>query len=374
MIGRETLVIALAAVLFGGSVSAAPRSLAVVGRVSVEGGVINDAFALDDAGRTLAWVETTGAGQVRMHIAPVTSGWSGSTVNLTDFTVTPERIHFVGGQWIVVASEGERRVAAVVSGNKLGARIGPFGEGLVSAVGGKKFVTVTERTQAEERRFTIAAYRPGGGLLAQRQIAIGPEGDIAGKGLGFIGFTSGYLQALVKKPGVYNPRTDARGPAQIAVYDVLAERAGTAKALPDIPRFLDFAVKRNERPGQELFVRRDDAGLELVGPADKLRPLALPAKLEHFEPTDIVQQATGGRLIFSLVRDGITDDVAATGKKGPRTLAFFAADAGSGKVTVLGEVPLGEGTEFVWSAGGNRIAVLHKTHDNAGTTLVVYER
>jgi hypothetical protein len=374
MIGRETLVIALAAVLFGGSVSAAPRSLAVVGRVSVEGGVINDAFALDDAGRTLAWVETTGAGQVRMHIAPVTSGWSGSTVNLTDFTVTPERIHFVGGQWIVVASEGERRVAAVVSGSKLGAPIGPFGEGLVSAVGGKKFVTVTERTQAEERRFTIAAYRPGGGLLAQKQIAIGPEGDIAGKGLGFIGFTSGYLQALVKKPGVYNPRTDARGPAQIAVYDVLAERAGAAKALPNIPRFLDFAVKRNERPGQELFVRRDDAGLELVGPADKLRPLALPAKLEHFEPTDIVQQATGGRLIFSLVRDGITDDVAATGKKGPRTLAFFAADAGSGKVTVLGEVPLGEGTEFVWSAGGNRIAVLHKTHDNAGTTLVVYER
>jgi hypothetical protein len=347
----------------------------VVGRVSVEGGVINDAFALDDAGHTLGWIETTGAGAVRMHVAPVTSGWSGSTVDLTDFTVTPERVHFVGGQWIVVASEGEKRAAAVVSGRKLGARIGPFGEGLVSAVGGKKFVTVTERSEPTGRRFTIAAYRPGGGLLAQKQLAIGPEGEITGKGLGFIGFTSGYLQALVKKPGVYNPKTDTRGPAQIAVYDVLAEKAGAAKALPNIPRFLDFAVKRNERPGEDLFVRHDDAGLELVGPADKLRPLALPAKLTDFEAgADIRQQSAPGRLIFSLVRDGITDDVAATGKKGPRKLAFFSADAASGKVTALGEVPLGEEQDYAWSAGGSRIAVLRKTQSNAGTTLEVYQR
>src|SRR5688572_5250630 len=201
MTGPASFSVTLAVLLLTGAVAAAPKSLGVVGRVSVEGGVINDAFALDDSGRTLAWVETTGAGAVRMHIAPVTSGWSGTTVDLTDFTVTPERIHFLGGQWIVVASEGERRAAAVVSGSKLGARIGPFGEGLVSAVGGKKFVTVTERNEPAGRRFTIAAYRPGGGLLAQKQLAVGPEGDIAGKGLGFIGFTSGYLQALVKKPG-----------------------------------------------------------------------------------------------------------------------------------------------------------------------------
>src|SRR5687767_2755612 len=54
MFGRGSLPLALAALLLGGSASAAPKSLVVVGRVSVEGGVINDAFALDDAGRTLA--------------------------------------------------------------------------------------------------------------------------------------------------------------------------------------------------------------------------------------------------------------------------------------------------------------------------------
>jgi hypothetical protein len=371
MTRRGSLAVALVALVLGGAPAASARPLVVVGRVSVEGGVVGDAFALDDSGRTVAWVETTGGGSVRLHIGPVTGG-RGNTVEITDFTVTPERILFLGGQWIVVASEGERRSAAVVSGHKLGVRIGPFGDALVSDLGGKKLVTVTERTEAAGRRFTIAAYRPGGRLVAQKQVSIGPEGEIAGKGLGLIGFTSGYLQALVKKPGAYNPRTDARAPAQIAVYDVLGERVGAGKTLPDIPRFLDFAVKRNERPGEDLFVRRDQAGLELVGPADRLRALPLPEKLTVFEPRPLAQQVVGGRLIFSLVRDPITEDVAAVGKKGPRKLAFFSVAAAGGNPAALGEVLLGEEDEFLWSAGGNRLAVLRRSQSNAAT-IEIYQ-
>jgi hypothetical protein len=373
MMRRGSAAIALVTIVSAGELRAAPRALTVVGRVTVEGGVIDDAFALDDSGRNLAWVETTGAGNVRMHVGPAPFGGGGTVVELTDFTVSPERILYLGGQWIVVATEGDRRSAAVVSGHKLGTRIGPFSEGLVSELGGKKFVTVTERTEATGRRFTIAAYRPGGGLVAQKQLSVGPEGEIAGKGLGFIGFTNGYLQALVKKPGAYNAKADARAPAQIAVYDVLGDRVGAGKSLPNIPRFLDFAVKRNERPGEDLFVRRDDEGLELVGPADRLRPLPLPEKLTTFEPRPIAQQALGGHLLFSLVRDPITEDIAATGKRGARTLAFFAVDAGSGKAATLGEVPLADGEEFLWAAGGSRIAVLRKG-EGTSATLVVYQR
>ena len=116
----------------------------------------------------------------------------------------------------------------------------------------------------------------------------------------------------------------------------------------------------------------DQEGLELVGPADRLRPLALPEKLTTFEPRPIVQQVAGGRLVFSLVRDPITEDVATVGKKGARKLAFFSVDPGSGKASALGEVPLGEDDEFLWAAGGNRIAVLRKAEGAA--TLQVYQR
>jgi hypothetical protein len=362
----------------GLSTAAQGKPLTVVGQVTTKDGVIDDAFALDDGGRTLAWIETTGAGSARMHIGPATGG-AGQIVDLTDFTVAPEHIYFIGGQWFVVASEGERKAAAVVAGRKIAANIGPFDDALVSRRGGPRLVTVTARgNEAEGRSFTIAAYRPGGTLVAQKKLTVGPEGEIAGSpGLAFIGFTDSYLQALVKKPGVYDRRTDARGPAQIAVYDVLAGHVGPGRAVPDLPRLLDFTVKRAERPGAELFIRRDDSaqGLELVGPADKLRSLALPAKLGDFEPTPtIVQQASGGRVIFSLIRDGITEDVQASGKKGPRMLALFSADPAAAKVTALGEIPLAEGEACVWAAGGNRIAVLHKTQDNAGAAIDVYQR
>jgi hypothetical protein len=352
---------------------AAPRPLAAVGRVSLDSGVISDAFALDDSGRTLAWIETTGEGSVRMHVAPVGAKAS-AAVDLTSFTVTPERIHYLGGQWFIVATDGEKRSAAVVSGHRLGARIGPFGDALVSRQGGAKFVTVTERGESAGRSFTVAAYRPAGTLVAQKRITVSPEGTIAGTDLGFIGFIDGYLRALVKKPGAYNARADARGPAQIAVYDVLTGRPGPGKVLPDIPRFLDFAVKRGERPGAEVFVRRDDdgQGLELVGPADQLRPLKLPEKLSAFEPGPLMQQAPGGRLVLAMVRDPITEDVAAVGKKGERRLVLFAVDTRTARLSPMGEVPLGEEQEFAWSVGGNRIAVLRKTQANAGTLLEVY--
>jgi hypothetical protein len=112
-----------------------------------------------------------------------------------------------------------------------------------------------------------------------------------------------------------------------------------------------------------------------VGPADKLRPLALPAKLGDFEPAvTIVQQATAGRVVFSLIRDGITEEVQSSGKKGPRQLELFAVDAAGARVTALGEIPLAEAEACAWVAGGTRIAVLRKTQDSAGTTIDVYQR
>src|SRR5262245_46660196 len=124
------------------------KPLAVVGHFAVENGIIQDALALDDGGRTLAWIESTGAGRVSLHLDPATGG-HGPTVDLTDFTVQPERVAFVGGSWFVVANEGERRSAMVVGSHRIGTRIGPFDDGLVVEQGGRRFVTVTHARNAE---------------------------------------------------------------------------------------------------------------------------------------------------------------------------------------------------------------------------------
>src|SRR5689334_913716 len=148
--GRSLLLFAALSLTTGAS--AAPKKLGLAVRVTSDGGVINDAFALDDSGKTLAWSDTLADGGVRMHVGPAEGG-PFSTIELTDFTVSPERVFSVGGQWVVVASEGERRTAAVVSGRKLAARIGPFSDGVVASQGGKRFVTFTEHPGSDGQTF-----------------------------------------------------------------------------------------------------------------------------------------------------------------------------------------------------------------------------
>src|SRR5204863_264134 len=81
-------------------------------------------------------------------------------------------------------------------------------------------------------------------------------------------------------------------------------------------------------------------GLELVGPAEKLRPLMLPAKYALYEGPSLQQQASGGHLFFSLTVDPLNPDQIAARKKGARVLHVFEAAVGSAKATLLGQVPL----------------------------------
>jgi hypothetical protein len=369
---RRSLLL-FAALSLSAPAGAAPGKLGLAVRVTSDGGVINDAFALDDSGRTLAWIDTLADGGVRMHVGPAEGGPS-RTIELTDFTVSPERVHFVGGQWFVVASEGERRTAAVVTGSKLATRIGPFSDGVVASQGGKRFVTFTERPGTDGQTFTIAAYRPSGGLIAQKQLSVSAAGEITGSpGLALIGFMNGYLQALVKKPGGYDRRADARGPVQVAVYDVLTGHAGPGKVPSDLSPVLDLAAKRKEQPGATRFVRRTEEGtLELVGPAERVQRLATSEWLAGFEPARIPQQAMGERLVFSLIRDAARD-ARETGKAGIRALVFFEV-ASTGRLVELGQVALKEDDDVVWSAGGNRFAVLRRAQANAGSAIEVYQR
>lgn len=355
------------------------KELKQVGKVTVDDGVINDALALDDGGGKLGWIHTDGKGNLRLHVGPATGkgGKAGQTVDLTKFTVVPERVYSLGSSWVVVANEGERK-AAFVAGGKLKNQAGPFADCLVSTARGKAFVTFTEHGgKGGGRSIDIASYRPDGGLGGSKQVTIGPDGKLGGTGdLTFVGFTNGYLQALVRKAGKYNRAADVREGSQIAVYDVMTGRSGAGKNLPNIPRFLNLTQKRSEKPGVETFLRLDDDGqsFELVGPAEKLRPLELPTKFSLYEAGSLQQQMAGGKLVFSLTVDPLNEDQVKAQKKGERTLHLFVADLGSARATLLGEIPLGETQQYAWSAGGNKIAVLKKTLANGGVEISIFQR
>jgi hypothetical protein len=363
--------LALAAPVFAGE-------LKPLGRVAIGDGVLHEAFAFADGGAQFAYAETDGKGKTLVHIGAPGGKGKQTTADITSFSSAPERIVFVGGHWFVIANEGTRRAAVIGPSGRIEAQIGAFGEAFLSEAHGKAFVTVTDKGErAGGHAYAISAYRPSGALLGGKTITIGGDGTIAGsEGLVFVAFTGGYLQALVKKPGRYDAKRDARGGTEIAVLDVLSGKTGPGRNLPDITRFLRFVEKRAEKPGLDAFVRADDdaRGLELVGPAEKLRPLTLPAKYALYEGPSLQQQASGGHLFFSLTVDPLNPDQIAARKKGARVLHVFEAAVGSAKATLLGQVPLGETQSYSWAAGGGKVAVLKRSQQSGGNEIEIFGR
>jgi hypothetical protein len=347
-----------------------------VGSVAVEEGVIHEGFAFDDGGGKLAYAATDGAGKTRLHVGP--PGGKSTAADLTSFTPAPERILFLGGHWFVVFNEGARRAAVVGPNGRITREIGPFGDCFISSARGKVFVTATDKgDSAAGHAIDIAAYRPDGAPLGRKLVTIAADGTLAGTGhLVFVAFVGGYLQALVKKPGRYDAKADVRGGTQMAVLDILTGKVGAGRAVPNIPRFLHLAEKRAEKPGLETFVRLDDdaAGLELVGPGEKVRPLALPAALSLYETASLQQQASGGRLFISLTVDPLNPAQVAAQKKGERVLHLYEVNVGAAKATRFGQIALGETQAYSWAAAGTKVAVLKRTQASGGNELLFFSR
>ena len=313
----------------------------------------------------------------RVHVgAP---GGKTSATDISSFTHEPEKILFVGGHWFVIANEGTRRAAVVGPTGRIENNVGAFGDCFVANLHGKTFVTVTDKGETPSGHvYSIAAYRPNGAQAGSKLVTIGAGGAMAGSdGLVFVAFSGGYLQALVKKAGRYNAKADVRGGTDIAVLDILSGKTGPAKKVTDLRAFLTLADKRGEKPGLEAFVRVDDdgAGLELVGPGEKLRPLALPTKFSLYEAASLQQQPAAGQLFFSLTVDPLNPDQVAAQKKGTRALHLFEAGLGPARATLLGHIPLDDDTQsYSWAAGGNKVAVLKRVRSSGRNGIVIFAR
>jgi hypothetical protein len=202
-----------------------------------------------------------------------------------------------------------------------------------------------------------------------------PAGTLEGDGsLHFLGFTKSRLQAMVQKPGKYNPRTDVRSPPEFATYDVMTGKTGPGKLPPKLDNFLDYVGKRAEKPDLDAVIvpATGRGGFELVGPGEKVRPLKLPVPGNEYDVLSLQQRQVGGKVVFSLLADrpGTRGDMNESSRY---ALGFFSLEPGSGKVSAIGEVALPDKQPRPWSAGGNKIAVLGKREDGE-REIAIYAR
>ena len=357
------------AIVFGtsGYAAAAPNSLKVVARVNAGEATIHDAFALDQGGSNFAHIEFTGQGAVQLHVGP--PGGKTRVTDLAEFSGAPEKILGLAGYWFVVSNEGSRRAAIIDPAGRIKRRTGSFDDCELSH-DPNAFVTYSQKRLPTGDRYSIQTYRPDGSPIAERMLVVTPGGTIGGDASAtFLGFTKSHLQAMVQKPGEYNRRSDSREPPQFALYDVMTGKTGPGRMPPTLDTFLDYIRKRAEKPDLDavIVLAAGQAGFELVGPGEKVRPLSLVHR--EYDVLSLVQAQVGSHVVFSLVAD--RPEKGNMEEAGRYSQAFFNLDPTSGKVTALGEIPLPDKHACPWSAGGNKIAVLRKTADG-GREIVIY--
>lgn len=363
--------LAFVAVLLAGSVMAAPRQLKPSTKVTASDGVLQDAFAFDESGNKLATIRFTAAGQVLLAVGP--PGGKTQLTEISSFTSTPEKILGVGGLWFVVSNEGQRRAAVIDAAGRLRRTTQAFDDCELS-VSPKAFVAVSQRQEpGGNHRYSIQAYRPDGSTAMLQDVVVESNGSIVGsEDETFLGFTDSHFAIMVQKPGAYDRRTDLRQPPQFAIRDVKTGKTGPGKTPPKLDNFLDYVRKRSEKPDLPAVIvpASGRAGLELVGPGEKVRPLDLTVPVQEYDLTSLEQRQLGSRVLFSLLADrpGRKGDMK---EEGRYALAFFMLDPGPGRVSVVGEVPLPNSAVPAWSAGGNKIAVAHKAADGS-REIVIY--
>ena len=370
---RRVSILAMATVLGAlaapsGHAAAAPK-LKVVGRVNAGEAAMHDAFALDQAGSKLAYIVFTGKGAVQLHVGP--PGGKTEVTDLVDFSGAPEKILGLSGYWFVVANEGSRRAAIIDPAGRIRRQTGSFDDCELSRAP-NALVTYSQKRLPAGDRYTIQTYRPDGSTIAVKALVVTPGGTIAGDASAtFLGFAKSHLEAMVQIPGAYNRSSDAREPPKFALYDVMKGKTGPGKMPPKLDTFLDYIRKRAEKPDLDavIVLAAGQAGFELVGPGEKVRPLKLVT--QQYDVLSLQQFQVGNRVVFSLVAD--RPQTGNMEEEGRFSQAFFSLEPTSGKVTELGEVSLPDKHPCPWSAGGNKIAVLRKAADG-GREIVIYSK
>ena len=350
---------------------AAPKALKVVARVLAREATIHDAFALDQSGSNLAHIVLTGNGAVQLHIGP--PGGKTKSTDLADFSGAPEKILSLAGYWFVVSNEGARKAAIIDSSGRIKHQTEPFDD-CELAHAPPTFVTHSQARSPKGTRYTVQTYRPDGSKLAERTVLVTAGGTIEGtESAMFLGFCKSHLQAMVQKQGEYSRGHDTRTPSEFALYDVLTGKLGPGKLPPKLNSFLDYIHKRAEKPDLDavILLAAGQAGFELVGPGEKVRPLDEMVAHQAYDRLSLQQVQVGNRVVFSLVADRPgTRNMEEVGRY---SQAFFSLEPDSGKVTALGEIPLSDNKPCPWSAGGSKIAVLRRTAEGS-QEIVIYSK
>jgi hypothetical protein len=341
-------------------------------------GFIDDAFALRDDGRAIAYLITDGAEQVELHLAAIPSDKPETVLkNLHPGIVA---VYWVSpSQVLLVTRQGEKATAQGYDEKgptKL--KLGPFDDIALATVDGQSaWVTYTRGNKRGLTEHTIAAYRREDGKpISKKTLKEDAQGQLAHGGEPFkiLWWRQGYTSAATLEAGEFDKARDMRRPDRFAHFDVWRGTLSNAKEIEDVIGFAKISLLRRQHENEVAFVHLSDDHRQLLL-ADGLEDheIKLPKPLQLYDATAFRSQLDEERLFISATIDSVNPTAVEHKKSVPDDLELYQVDRSSREAKPVLRLS-GDGRPTGWRVSKKHIAVLRKSKgfDRGGITLEIY--
>ncbi len=366
--------------------------------VKPQRGFVDDAFALDAAGKRLALIRTDREQFQRVEIYDLEAAQAAATAG---FDLNPTRV--IDSMEFLPDGAGLLLIGASADGGHVAEAMALTGKSLGTANLAGRFATTSRGREAllvvQERReekggrlsyvvspLKLPALKPAG---KPRVYPLTDEGALRSNGLVPVGFFDGYSRLLGRRPGAYDKKKDARQPDGQAVLDLLTGKLVSSGGIEDVYGWARLSRLRQEHPNRTVFVQlagvnagpadaavpvKAATGVEFVDPSGRLTPLELAVPFRLYDRTTLKDQEgpAPDALTFALEVDPVNPDAVARKKADARALDVYSVQSRQARLRVrvaLDKQPI------VWSSAGDRVAILHqfKAFARGGDRIDVYD-
>lgn len=354
-----------------------PAPLAVYSPPS--SGFVDDAFAIRDDGKAVAYVITDGATTAQLRIAEI----GGVQSEVAGVPITVAQLHWLGpDRVLVVTRDAERQTVSGQVYTSKGAtkqKLGPADSITLATVGGKPAIVTYTRSEKRGIDHQLAAFdRATLKVLAKKVLHADGEGVIQHASGPFkpLWWHEGYATVAIQKAGEFDKARDMRRPDRFAELEVFANSVRDEHEIEDVLAFAKVATDHHGHPGEDAFVHLSDDHRKLLltdGLAE--HDLIIDRGLFLYEPDSLASQVVDdGQVAVSLTIDPVNPAALKRKKADPDDIDLYMVDRESRRVWLQLRLA-GQGRPSAWRIAGDRIGVLRKSKgfNRGGVALEIYE-
>lgn len=341
-------------------------------------GFIDDAYALRDDGKAVAYITTDGATAATLHLADI----GGKNVDVAGAPTDAVAVAWLSPTRILVihGSEGALTAQAfTAAGTDKSKPIGPFGRFAFATVDGKRALVTYTRTEKHGVEHALASYsvdtlKP----LKKRTWREDAEGQIkqGTSSLKPLWWAEGFTVMAGLRAGEFDKARDMRRPDRYARLDALDGKLLAETEVQDILAFTQISLIRRDAPNQPVIVRYSDDHKKLLmidGIAE--HEIVLPRQLWKYDPATLAWQTLDDKhAAASLTIDPVNPDAVARKKADVDEIELYEIDRQSHAVRPLLHIA-GEGRRSSWQLAGHRLLLLRKGKgfDRGGVALEIFD-